>query len=191
MLFRSENFLNQRLLSRDPKFEGKVPVHQWLYEPGIPASAPKFTSDAFVAVDEVAAQWAKGDAPQTKGRTKDWSTQQWLRFLTHLPEKMPGSRLASLDGTFGFTKSGNAEITTEWLKTAIRNEYHAADKRAEEYMVAVGRRKLVRPLYAEMLNTEAGKKRSAAIYAKARPGYHPILTTTVDDMLTKAGVKLP
>jgi leukotriene-A4 hydrolase len=184
-----EVFLNERLLSRDPKFAGQVPVREWLYEPGIPPSAPKLTSDAFVAVDEVAAAWAKGDAPQTKVKTAGWSTQQWLRLLTKLPETLPATRLASLDRTFGFTKSGNAEITTEWLKTAIRNEYHPADKRAEEYMIAVGRRKLVRPLYAELLKTDAGKQRAAAIYAKARPGYHPILTTTVDDMFAKAGVK--
>ena len=183
-----EIFLNERLLSRDPKFAGQVPVREWLYEPGIPASAPKITSDAFVPVDQVAALWAKADAPQSKPRTKDWNTQQWLRFITHLPEKLPASRLAALDATFGFTKSGNAEITTEWLKTAIRNDYHAADKRMEDYMLSVGRRKLVKPLYAELLKTDAGKKRATAIYAKARPGYHPILTNTVDEMFTKAGV---
>ena len=164
-------------------------MNEWLYNPGIPASAPKLTSDAFVAVDEVAAAWAKADAPQTKAKTAGWNTQQWQRFLAKLPEKLPATRLASLDRTFGFTKSGNAEITTEWLKTAISNEYHAADKRAEEYMIAVGRRKLVKPLYAELLKTDHGKTRASAIYAKARPGYHPILTATVDEMFAKAGVK--
>ena len=66
---------------------------------------------------------------------------------------------------------------------AIRNHYRAADQRLEEFLISVGRRKYVKPLYEELAKTPEGKERARAIYAKARPGYHPITSATVDAIL--------
>ena len=52
--------------------------------------------------------------------------------------------------------------------------------RLEEFLIGVGRRKMVKPLYEALAKTPDGKARARAIYAKARPGYHPITQTTVD-----------
>ena len=35
--------------------------------------------------------------------TKGWVTQEWLRFLLSLPEKMPAETMAELDKLFQFT----------------------------------------------------------------------------------------
>jgi hypothetical protein len=58
-----------------------------------------------------------------------------------------------------------------------------ADKRLEEFLLTVGRRKFLKPLYEELAKTPEGRKRAAAIYAKARPLYHPICVNTVDQIL--------
>jgi len=96
--------------------------------------------------------------------------------------------MAALDAKFGFTKSGNSDILSEWLKLAVRHGYRAADKRLEEFLTSVGRRKFLKPLYEELVKTPKGRQRAAAIYKKARPRYHPISANTVDDILKKAGV---
>ena len=66
---------------------------------------------------------------------------------------------------------------------AIRNQYEPAYPRLEEFLVSVGRRKYLKPLYEELMKSPEGRARAVAIYKKARPGYHPIAVTTVDGIL--------
>lgn len=155
-------FLDKNL----PDAVSKVPVDEWLNKPGIPASAPRVVSDELTKV--------KVDA--TKADTAQWSTQQWLHFLRLQPKD---ADLATLDRTFGFTKSGNAEILTEWLGMAIRGHYKPADKRIHDFLISVGRRKFLKPLYEELVKTPEGKARAQAIFAEARPGYHPISAASI------------
>jgi aminopeptidase N len=180
-------FLNAALLDPDPKAAAQIPVEEWLAKPGIPASAPRPLSDAFVPVDAVAKLWAAGDAPQTKPQTKDWNTQQWLHFLRALPKSLPASRMAALDRAFGFTKSGNSEILCVWLQASIRNGYRAADARLEEFLITIGRRKLLKPLYEELAKTPDGLARARAIFGRARGGYHPISSSTIAAMIEGTG----
>ena len=39
------------------------------------------------------------------------------------------------------------------------------------------------PLYEELIRTPEGRERALAIYAKARPCYHPIAVDSVDKLL--------
>lgn len=176
-------FLEQTLLASDPEAAAKVPVEEWITKPGIPASAPRPVSDAFAVVEEVAAAWAKADAPQTKAKTRDWNTHQWLRFLNGLPEDMSAAKMAALDRTFGFTKSGNSEILFEWLRRSIQAGYKPAAPKLEEFLVKVGRRKFVRPLFEALVKTPEGKQTAQSIFAKAKAGYHPITAATVEQIL--------
>ena len=91
--------------------------------------------------------------------------------------------LEGLDGAFSLTDTGNAEIAHAWLLIAIRNEYAAADARLRTYLTEIGRRKLIRPLYEALATSPSGRERALAIYREARPGYHPISTDTIDELL--------
>jgi hypothetical protein len=115
---------------------------------------------------------------------KKWSTHEWLHFLRALPEKLPSEQLASLDAAFHLTNSGNAEIAQQWFVVAIRSSYAPADKAIEQFLMTVGRRKFLIPLYTELAKTPEGKARARAIYARARPHYHPIAQESVDKLLT-------
>jgi hypothetical protein len=81
------------------------------------------------------------------------------------------------------TKAGNAEIAHQWLLISIRNKYQPAYPRLEEYLTSIGRQKLIRPLYEELVKTPEGQKRALEIYQKARPGYHPIAVTAIDKIV--------
>ncbi len=91
--------------------------------------------------------------------------------------------MAELDGAFNLTNRGNSEIAFQWLLMSIKNNYAAANGRLEEFLTSIGRRKFVRPLFAELAKTPDGMKRAVAIYTKARPGYHPITASSVDEIL--------
>jgi hypothetical protein len=150
---------------------GKVDLEPWLHQPGVPADVPQIRSAALEAVE-------KGAAP-----SKRWSTPQWLHYLATFGPGMTTERMAALDREFGLTRSGNAEILFAWLQLAIRKNYEPAMPALESFLTRVGRRKFVRPLYVELAKTDKGKALGRAIYAKARPGYHPVTQSSVDPLL--------
>jgi hypothetical protein len=70
---------------------------------------------------------------------------------------------------------------------SLRSGYAPADVRLEDFLVSIGRRKYIKPLYEELVKTPGGRERALAIYRKARPGYHPIAVDTVDRIVDWKG----
>ena len=171
------DYLQKHLLKGDTS----IPLDEWLNKPGIPAGAARAASDAFVKVDAQAKLWA--GAGGSKADTAQWTTHEWLHFLKALPPGLGAAKMGELDRAFSFTRSGNSEILNEWLIMSVRNGYQPAYPRLEEFLISVGRRKYLKPLYEEMVKTPEGRPRAAAIYKKARPGYHPITVHTIDGIL--------
>lgn len=176
-------YLKKNLLDSDPQLAAKVSVDDWIYKPGLPAGAPQPKSDAFAKVEEQAKGWLDGKTPAVKLQTKEWSTQEWLHFLRFLPQQLNLNQMQELDRAFGLTKTGNAEIAHQWLLIAIRNKYEPADSRLEEYLSSIGRQKLIKPLYEELMKTPEGRQRASEIYQKARSGYHPITVTAINKIV--------
>ncbi len=95
--------------------------------------------------------------------------------------------MSELDAALGLTGTGNNEVAFQWLLMSIRAGYAIADERLEDFLVSIGRRKYIKPLYEELAKTAAGRERALAIYRKARPGYHPIAVDTMDRILDWKG----
>jgi leukotriene A-4 hydrolase/aminopeptidase len=177
------DYLKEHLLSRDGWKAAAVPLETWIEKPGLPAGAPRPRSAALEEVSRVAADWteqriAAADVPFAR-----WRTQQRLQFLRQLPPSLPVLAMEELDAAHGLTTTGNNEVAFQWLLMAIRADYAAADARLEDFLVSIGRRKYIKPLYEELAKTPAGRERALAIYRRARPGYHPIAQTTIDGIL--------
>ncbi|MDQ5872197.1 MAG: M1 family metallopeptidase, partial [Acidobacteriota bacterium] len=176
-------YLHANLLDENPELAKQVPIEEWIEKPGLPASAPRPTSEALARVESVAAEWRDGKIRASELPTAEWSTQEWLHFLRALPPPLPKEKLAELDGAFHLTDAGNSEITSQWLLLAITSGYEPAYPRLERFLTSMGRRKFLKPLYEELVKTPEGKARALAIYRKARPTYHPIAVTTVDKIV--------
>jgi aminopeptidase N len=174
--------LRTRLLNGDTALEERLRVHEWIFEPGLPANAPVESSDAFARVEQAAKAFVEG-APPTSIATKDWSTQEWQHFLTSLPPGLSPSRLATLDRAFGFTTRGNSEVLYLWQRLAIRHHYEPALPALEQFLTTQGRRKFVKPLFEELLKTDWGRPVAERIYAKARPLYHSVTAGSVEELL--------
>jgi hypothetical protein len=163
---------------------GRVPLEEWLYGTGLPANAPRPVSPALTEIPALATQWASGAIPASKVPVSKWSTQERLLFLRSVPQPLSTAKMAELDAAFGLSKSGNSEITFQYLMMAIPSGYAPAGPRLEEFLTSMGRRKFVKPLLEELAKTPEGLARARAIYAKARPGYHPI-TAAAGDLALK------
>ena len=53
----------------------------------------------------------------------------------------------------------------------------------EEFLIRVGRRKFLEPIYEELAKSEEGLAFANRVYEKARPNYHSISYQTIDDIL--------
>jgi hypothetical protein len=91
--------------------------------------------------------------------------------------------MEELDEAFHFTASNNSEIKCEWLILVIATKYKKGYAALEDFLCHVGRRKFVKPLYEAMIEKPDGKEMALKIYAKARAGYHPVTTQTMDELL--------
>ena len=118
--------------------------------------------------------------------TSAWSTQEWTRFLDGLPETLTPEQMAALDAAYHFTGTPNGEFAQRWYPLAARSGYHAADEAMAAFMQRVGRRKLIMPIYEALVKTPEGLKFAQDVFAKARPGYHPITATSVQAAIDKA-----
>ncbi|MGH9868721.1 MAG: M1 family metallopeptidase [Candidatus Polarisedimenticolia bacterium] len=182
-------FLQDRLIGRHAPRAGATPpdLALWVRGPGLPKDVPRIPEGIFADVDQAAKSWAEKKAPASQLATKDWTTQHWLHFLRALPPTVESARMKELDEAFAFTRTGNAEILDEWLVLAIRHGYPGADARLEEFLTSQGRRKFLKPLYEELVKTEAGRGRARQIYAKGRPLYHSISRATLDKIVLPQG----
>jgi hypothetical protein len=175
-------YLKENLIAGDQQIENKLQIDKWVSGTGVPENCPQVKSNQFAAVEAQVKAWQEG-TPAKSLKTERWTTHHWLHFIQNLPEPLGAERLADLDGAFNFSGSGNSEILAAWFERAIRNKYEKAYPALENFLTGMGRRKFLRPLYAELAKTPEGTVMARRIYAKARPTYHPVSCTTIDEIL--------
>mgnify|MGYP001432796844 CR=1 FL=1 len=174
--------LEDHLLAAAPGVVTIDQIREWIYGTGLPDFHPVPVSAAFEPIDAARHDFTAGRLAAADIPAGAWSTQEWLYFLDGFGDGLDAARMAELDRAFELTASGNSEIAHRWLKHAIRAGYRAADDRLQHYLIGIGRRKLIVPLYEELLKTAAGRERAATIYAQARNGYHPVAQVTIDKL---------
>ena len=127
--------------------------------------------------------WLDGSSPASALNTSGWSTHEWLHFLRAIPENLTTERMAELDKAYGFTDSKNSELQGIWYEKAILTRYERAFPAMEGFLVHVGRRKFLTPLYQAMIKGDRYTVLANSIYAKARPNYHSVSKGTMDELL--------
>jgi len=164
------------------QIEPPTDIHEWVYEEGLPSTMPEVQSERFEKVDEVLRNWNAGARAATLD-TAAWTTHEWLHFIRNLPASITSEQMEELDMIFHFTESGNAELLCAWFVHAIKHWYTAAFRQLGSFLVNTGRRKFLMPLYTELNKTEEGKRLGKEIYARARPNYHFVSSSSVDKLL--------
>ncbi|WP_051176373.1 M1 family metallopeptidase [Luteimonas mephitis] len=188
----SEQFADYAEANLLRKYPGKVSQEEfdeWLYQPGVPATAPKVLARKFGVVDSARLAWlGSGELPPPV-ITGAWSTQEWVHFIEAMPETLGVEQLAQLDGAYHFTGTPNGEIAQRWYPLAVRSGYTQANDAIAAFLEKIGRRKLIMPTYKALVQTEDGLALAKAVFAKAKPGYHPITTGSVQEMIDGAKPK--
>jgi aminopeptidase N len=173
------DWLQKHLVDKHPGTVTMAQVDAWLYEPGIPADAPQVQSRKFSVVDAARIAWSGSGTLPAPQVTSAWGTQEWVHFLEGLPETLKPEQLKQLDDAYHFTGTPNGEIAQRWYPLTVRSGYADARPAIAAFLERIGRRKLIMPIYEELVKTPDGLAFAKEVFAKAKPGYHPITTGSV------------
>jgi len=185
------DYLKANLIDKHPNVVTMQEVDQWLYEPGIPGTAPKVESAKFSTVNAARIAWQGSATLPDKAITGAWGTQEWVHFLEGLPEDIAAERLLELVGAFRFTGTANGEIAQRWYPITVRAGYFEARPALAQFLRKVGRRKLILPVYKALVATPDGLAFAEQAFAKAKPATHPITAGSVEAIIAEAKAKAP
>ena len=183
--------IRANLVRGDSALERELQLDNWVYQPGLPSNAQAPVSTALTAVDTAADAFFADKGPASAIPWSGWSTQERQHFLAWRPEGAAATRawltsaqLADLETTLNLRAEGNAEVLFQWLQIAVAHRYQPAVPTLERFLTSQGRRKFVLPLYTSLWGQgDWGRPIATRVYATARPGYHPVTTGSVDDVV--------
>ncbi len=158
-------------------------IEEWVYEPGLPENCPKVVSKNFNAVDANMVQFYETNDISKLIDTDKWSTHEWLHFIRNLKAETTVEQMTMLDDAFHFTQSGNSEIAAIWFQRSINIGYDKIDKELKAFLMKIGRRKFLMPLYTALAATPEGKEKAIAIFKEARPNYHYVSYNSINQLL--------
>lgn len=181
----TEEFLDYLEKNLIQKSNGKITldVKKWVYEPGLPDGFTEPTSARLQKMKAMADAFVASGAEAVS--LDSLSSHEIQFFLRSLPDNLTAAQMVQLDRKCHFTDRKNSEEAFLWLRLSVINNYADAYPALDSFLVHVGRRKFVAPLYEAMVKNPATIELANQIYAKARPGYHSVTYNTVDEILGK------
>ncbi len=167
-----------------PGLPAQVDAQAWLYQPGLPANAPVFRSDALERLGALAEGFASGVRP-APDESERWSPAELQVYLQRLPRELTQAECAWLEARFALTGRGNHEILVEWLTIAAGSDHEPAFARLREVLMRVGRMKYLRPLYTALGRHARTRALAREVFALAAPGYHALARRVVAGVIEK------
>jgi leukotriene-A4 hydrolase len=177
-------YLRKNLLEKFPDAMSDAELDEWLYGSGIPASAQHVSSPRLAALDAKRDAWLKGELPTAELEAKNWIALEWMHFLNDIDGKANAAQLKELDETYGLRSSQNNEIAFRFYLASVNAGYNVRDP-LNTFLMQVGRKKFVVPLYSAMLKNPSETGWAKSLYLKARPRYHPDTQASVDKQMRK------
>ncbi len=174
--------LNQQIIKNDTVLKEKINVYGWIYQPGLPKEFTSPQSKKLLHVDRL--QKKRREAKIKINWANELpSADEKIYFIQTLPLDISTKEMETLDQIFHFTQSSNAEIQTVWYALSASKNYTFAYPQLESFLLSVGRRKFIIPIYKALLANPKTKQKALDIYKKARPNYHSVAFNTLDEIV--------
>ncbi len=177
------DYLDEHLLSAQPGKYSREQVEQWLYRPGVPASAYLPSSDNLDQAARLAGQWAIGETATSALPREQWSPQAVVYFLKALPAELTAEQLQALDAGLGLSASANAEISREWFIQVATRRFQPAYPAMRHHLGRYGRTRLVEPVFQALTRNGHDGARAREWFAQVRENYHPLTVAAVQRVL--------
>jgi leukotriene-A4 hydrolase len=167
--------LHELVLDADPSLEPALHLHEWLYEPGLPANVTAATSSAmFSRVQQRIAQFSNG-TPLAQLSPAAWKPGELELFLAGASSTAVQAHMAEIDTTFGLSAMNAPPL--DWLRLSIFSHYEPGWAAVERALLRGGNQ------------VPALHSRTLAVFAQARKRYHPDVEAQVAAMLGLSSAK--
>ncbi len=181
-------FLNAELLTPNKL---KFNTDEWVYKSGIPINCVRIESERLNAAEKMAKDLVAGkDIFKVKKKNKvinltreSLTTQEWIAFVRALPRDLPNEKMELVDKHLKFKTWSNSEVATEWYILGVESGYKPILAPLDRFLNKVGRRKYLLPLYKSLAKNTESLVWAQEVYLRARPNYHAISKSTVDEIL--------
>lgn len=151
-----------------------IKADAWFYEPGMPDNTPKFSSAGFQAIEND----LKPDQGVLPPGAASWNAQSWIHYLNQLYSQGANqAQLEQLEKTFHLSQQ-NSEIQMRFYRIAVKNNFEAVFPAMEAFLMKVGRKKFVIPIYKELC--DSGRKDYTKKLIK-KANYHPITQMAIEE----------
>jgi aminopeptidase N len=164
-----------------PRVAATAGVLRWIDGPGIPADAPDAPSQRLTELRILARRAAAGAFPSPVERERI-GPAELVVFLQALPSPLSASVCAELDRAFQLETTRNLEIRVNWILVQLRSGVPQGTAAAREVLLATGRLRHVRAIYAALCAQPALRSFALEVFAEAREGYHPIARARIEDL---------
>jgi aminopeptidase N len=178
------SYLHKNLLDKHPEVMSDAELDEWLHGTGMPSTAQRVASPRLAALDAQRDAWLKGELATKDLDTSKWIALEWMHFLNDIDKQANAAQLKELDEANGLRSSKNNEIAFRFYLASVHAGYSLHDQ-LTTFLMQVGRQKFVVPLYGALLKNPSDAAWAKALYAKARPRYHPETQGSVDKLLAK------
>ncbi len=181
------HYLEQELLQ---KYKIDFNYKEWIYQPGIPENCISLTSSGFEEAKAMASSFSKERKENLQKWVKEnikkrsqYSIQEWLTFLRHLPADIDPDRLKVLDESLTFSQWTNAEIQFEWFLRSISSNYVEAFPYLKSFLEKVGRRKFIHPLYQALYKNKNTQQKALLWFDEFKENYHAVSRNSIAESL--------
>ena len=174
-------YLEKELLK---KYDIDFNYKEWIYEAGMPSNALVIESKGFERIKLMAEDISSQEISELNNKftladRDNYSVQEWLTFLRHLPSNIPAERMKVLDESLQFSAWTNAEIQFEWFLKSISSNYTPAYPYLSAFLEKVGRRKFILPLYEALYNNKATKEKALSWFDNYKQNYHAVSRNSI------------
>jgi hypothetical protein len=177
-------YLDAHLLGTYRGDKDELLINEWVYGPGLPSNCPSISSTRLAKIDQALNNYfLQANMDIDHIRTEGWTAHEYIYFVANLPSDLDAASMAVVERKFAFTGSTNAEVLGKWFVMAARAQYAPAYQAMEQFLVRVGRRKFLSPIYKELAQTATGLEMARKIYEKAKPNYHAVSRGTIEGIL--------
>jgi leukotriene-A4 hydrolase len=177
------DYLDDKLLSAHEGKVSRTEVEEWLYQPGLPITAPIPVSVSLDAAANFATQWSQGEIDIADVPAADWSPQGTIHFINSLDADLSEEQLVELDTALGLSDTHNAEIGRTWFIQVAKRQFRPGYGKLDEYVNRFGRTRLVKPLYQALVENGSDATLAREMFDRARGLYHPVTVTSVELIL--------
>ena len=118
--------------------------------------------------------------------TTHFTAHHWVHLLRRLRSmgQLSVNDMEMIDARFHLSESKNSEVAFEWFMLGLKCQYTVVLPYMEQFLLTVGRRKFVLPLYEQILKTQDnGLEMASDMFYRASSGYHSVTRKSVTELL--------